>query len=77
LGGGKVRVRVRVGLDGKEDEDVDDLIEEADRDGPRWEATIADRSVRLIKRLNSYLSGSGHWSVSAWRLQSKRTTYRE
>jgi len=53
LGGGKVRVRV--GLDGKE-EDVDDLIDEADRDGPRWEATTADRFVRLTKRLNSYLS---------------------
>lgn len=76
LGGGKVRVRVRDGLDGKEEE-VGDLpvIDEADRDGPRWEATTADRFVRLTKRLNSYLSGS--WSVSAWRRLSRRITYRE
>jgi hypothetical protein len=74
LGGGKVRVRD--GLDGKEEE-VGDLlaIDEADRDGPRWEATTADRFVRLIKRLNSYLPAS--WSVSAWRRLSKRITYRE
>jgi len=56
FGGGKV-VRFRVGLGGNE-EDVDDLTDEADRDGPRWEATTAARSVRLTKRLNSYLSGS-------------------
>ena len=69
LGGGKVRVRV--GLDGKE-EDVDDLIDEADRDGPRWEATTADRFVRLTKRLNSYLSGSGQcWLGVACRKGSR------
>ena len=76
LGGGKVWARD--GLDGNEEEDVDDLIDEADRDGPRWEATIAARSVRLTKRLNSYLSGIViHWSVSAWSCQSRRNTYRE
>ena len=73
LGGGKVRVRVRDGLDGKEDEDVDDLIEEADRDGPRWEATIADRSERLIKRLNSYLSGSGQYQLGVSSRKGSRT----
>lgn len=64
LAGGKVWVRD--GLDGNDEEDVDDLRDEADRDGPRWEATTAARSMRLTKRLNSYLSGGIiHYSVSA------------
>ena len=76
LAGGKVWVRD--GLDGNDEEDVDDLTDEADRDGPRWEATIAARSMRLKKRLNSYLSGSViHWSVSGSIIRSKRITYRE
>jgi len=70
LAGGKKCVRD--GLDGNDEEDVDDLTDEADRDGPRWEATIAARSMRLTKRLNSYLSGSViHWSASAWSRRRK------
>lgn len=71
LAGGKKWARD--GLDGKDEEDVDDLRDEADLDGPRWEATTAARSMRLTKRLNSYLSGGGtHWLVSARSCQSER-----
>jgi hypothetical protein len=51
------------GFDGVDEEEDDNLIDAADREGPSFAATIADRSASdrfpsLTKRLNSYLSKS-------------------